>query len=396
MSSLPVLHYPWPFDSSSGHGSFVVIVAFASDGRVAFVRSAEKERDWELPGGRIHSGEGACAAAVREMKEETGWELENEQEVAIIYNTAGNEVHSRVKVVAGRIPAVPAVGSPDQEILECTLRYSTPQPSTFKRSWVEQVIGLAAKQISVHENKLLWNCIAREYESSTYISDTVVHYGPLIAGENQMKLLPDLTGSRVLDLGCGGGQNLSALWHYGAAEGVGVDFSREQVSIARERLRNTDFEVVEADMSEYPIKGRFDLILSIFSLAFVANPEPLFQRIAKSLSPGGVFILSIDNPDRAGKDFTGQKSDWNVSHSSRRLWSTEHSAPIVYSHHLHSRSTLFGAFEAARLKVEAILEPRALPKSEIMSAPYRSDYYLERYEELRTSVYSMIIKARRM
>jgi len=395
MSLLPVLQYDWPFDPDGAMDEFVVIVAVAPDGRVVFVRSSEYGRYWELPGGRIRSQESPCDAAVREMREETGLNLELPLEVAIIQNMVGKDIHSKVKVVSGSVSEEPIAPIFDDEIVEYALWLSTPQPSTFDAAWVDRVIALAMQGMSSRDNMQLWDRIAGEYDHSTNISETVVHYGPLLPGEDRLNLLPDLAGARVLDLGCGAGQNLAALKNAGARECVGVDISLEQVAMCRARLTGDSFKIVQADMATYPIEREFDLVLSVFSLAFVADVEVLFKRIFHALSIRGRLVFSTDYPDCLSVTGARQKSKWQLSPSRQRYWTSINSGAIPYQHHLHSRADLLGALDAAGFEIEHVLEPSVLPIGEIDAAPYRSRHYLDRYDELRVKPYTLIIKARR-
>lgn len=54
--------------------SYVYVIAF-SDDRFLMVRHARRE--WEMPGGKIEPGEDPQAAATREFREETGYEVQN-------------------------------------------------------------------------------------------------------------------------------------------------------------------------------------------------------------------------------------------------------------------------------------------------------------------------------
>lgn len=45
----------------------------------------------------------------------------------------------------------------------------------------------------------------------TRISLEDVHYGPLSAGESELKLLGNVRGKDILEIGCGGGQNAIVL-----------------------------------------------------------------------------------------------------------------------------------------------------------------------------------------
>jgi 2-polyprenyl-3-methyl-5-hydroxy-6-metoxy-1,4-benzoquinol methylase len=79
--------------------------------------------------------------------------------------------------------------------------------------------------------KKSWDKIAVHYKERYDISRETVHYGPLCPGEDRLGLLGDISGKKVVDLGCGGGQNSVALKKMGA-EVMGVDISSEQTGLA--------------------------------------------------------------------------------------------------------------------------------------------------------------------
>src|SRR3972149_5538370 len=74
-----------------------------------------------------------------------------------------------------------------------------------------------------------WDKIAEYYNIRYEISCDVVHYGPLCPGEDRLRLLGDIRGKKVIDMGCGGGQNAVALAKMGAKV-TAVDFSCEQIN----------------------------------------------------------------------------------------------------------------------------------------------------------------------
>ena len=58
------------------------------------------------------------------------------------------------------------------------------------------------------KNEQYWEEIAAEYQAETVISTDDFHYGPLIAGDSTLKLLPEtLERLDCLEVGCGGAQN---------------------------------------------------------------------------------------------------------------------------------------------------------------------------------------------
>jgi len=53
--------------------SYVYVIAFDREGRFLMVRHAR--RAWEMPGGKLEPGEDPEAGAVREFREETGYDV---------------------------------------------------------------------------------------------------------------------------------------------------------------------------------------------------------------------------------------------------------------------------------------------------------------------------------
>ena len=87
------------------------------------------------------------------------------------------------------------------------------------------------------EAKKGWNTISRSYHEKTRISLEDVHYGPISPGESELKLLGDVKGKDILEVGCGGGQNTIVLAKW-SARSVGLDISEEQIKYARKLAKN--------------------------------------------------------------------------------------------------------------------------------------------------------------
>src|SRR5438874_13570451 len=91
-----------------------------------------------------------------------------------------------------------------------------------------------------------WDAHARWYQGRANLPTDVVHYGGDIGTEADYRLLGDLKGKRVLELGCGGAQCSIAFAKQGAIA-IGVDFSAEQLSFAR---RLCDREGVKVELHQ--------------------------------------------------------------------------------------------------------------------------------------------------
>lgn len=108
--------------------------------------------------------------------------------------------------------------------------------------------------------------------------------------ESFSRSLPD--PARVLDAGCGHGT--PTLRRIGLdSRAVGLDFSREQLHIARE----TDFAtaLVHADMTDLPFQtSTFDAVTAFDSLIHVplSDRQTVLEEFARVLRPGGRVLLS--------------------------------------------------------------------------------------------------------
>ena len=135
-------------------------------------------------------------------------------------------------------------------------------------------------------------------------------------------------GARVLDLGCGPGlpstQALASRFDV-----TGVEISEAQLEAARRNVPAASF--VHGDMTQvdFPPES-FDGVTAFYAISHVPRDEhgPLFERIARWLVPGGLFLATLgsgDNPDWTG-EWLGQPMFFS-SHdadANRRLLSAAH------------------------------------------------------------------------
>lgn len=114
-------------------------------------------------------------------------------------------------------------------------------------------------------------------------------------------VLPDLSNSRVLDAGCGGGRYTVA-WHLlGAREVLGVDLSEAGVSDARARvdamkISNVKFELM--DVVDLPLPDNsFDIVFSNGVLHHTRDWRTGVGNVVRVLKPGGLgWLYLIENP----------------------------------------------------------------------------------------------------
>lgn len=111
------------------------------------------------------------------------------------------------------------------------------------------------------------------------------------------KLLPDFTGQRALDLGCGFGWHCVYAAEHGAAAVLGIDLSEKMLERAREQSAGwpVEYRRVALEDYEYPPEA-FDVALSSLAFHYVEDFRVLARKVARTLRPGGAFVFSVEHP----------------------------------------------------------------------------------------------------
>ncbi len=100
-----------------------------------------------------------------------------------------------------------------------------------------------------------------------------------------------LKGKTVLDIGCGTGIHSRILESYGARV-ISVDISMA-VDVAYQKSKGKNITVIQADISDLPLKKKFDYIFSIGSLHHMDDPKKGVISIKSVLKKRGIFFLKV-------------------------------------------------------------------------------------------------------
>ena len=156
--------------------------------------------------------------------------------------------------------------------------------------------------MTIHQQRRSWNRAAERYQAQHRIGTACVHYGPIAPDERTLKLLGDVTGKQILEIGCGGGQNCIALARQGAHV-TGIDLSDAQIDFARRLAQeegvSVDFRQGEAVDLGFVATDSLDWLLAVYLFPYVEDVLAVLGECARTLRPGGKLILSQDHPIRA-------------------------------------------------------------------------------------------------
>jgi len=161
-------------------------------------------------------------------------------------------------------------------------------------------------------------------------------------------MLPDVTGLRIADLGCGFGWFCRWARENGAARVLGLDLSEKMLARARAARQDTgvSYELADLDQLSLPRAG-FDLVHSSLALHYVEDVVRLFETVHQALPPGGHFVFSTEHPIFMAPANPG----WLVDAAGRKTWpvdqylvegprSTDWLARGVVKHHRTIGTTL--------------------------------------------------------
>lgn len=109
-------------------------------------------------------------------------------------------------------------------------------------------------------------------------------------------------GARILDLGCGEGDNLARLLDEDLPFGSYLGLDRSPAVLARARARFAGIPKIEFErndlLNDQLPTGEFDLILSAWALDHLEDPFVLIVRALRQLRQGGHAMLLFVSPPR--------------------------------------------------------------------------------------------------
>jgi SAM-dependent methyltransferase len=148
-----------------------------------------------------------------------------------------------------------------------------------------------------------WDGDADDYqaEHGAFLGDSDFVWCPEGLREADARLLGDVRGRRVLELGAGAAAG--ARWLAGqGADPVALDLSAGMLRHARaaERRSGVRVPLVQADALALPFRsGAFDVVCTAFgAIPFVADSLAAMREVARVLRPGGSWVFSITHPMR--------------------------------------------------------------------------------------------------
>lgn len=111
------------------------------------------------------------------------------------------------------------------------------------------------------------------------------------------KLIPDLLGKAVLDLGCGYGHNCVDFVARGASEVVGVDLSEKMLAVAKAESAHDRITYINMNMADIKtLNQTFDVIYSSLALHYIEDFVTFAKDMYGQMNDGGYLLFSQEHP----------------------------------------------------------------------------------------------------
>lgn len=219
--------------------------------------------------------------------------------------------------------------------------------------------------LSSRANRGWWDGNADDYqaEHGAFLRDAGFVWCPEGLDEADARLLGEVRGRDVLEIGCGAAQCARWLVSEGARVAA-FDLSRGQLLHSRRIDQESGLRVpvVQADAEALPFAAEsFDVACSAFgALPFVADPGAVFAEVRRVLRPGGRFVFSVSHPirwafpdDPGPRGLTSDRSYFDRAPYEER----DERGTLTYVEHHRTLGDWVGLIAGSGLVLTGLVEP---------------------------------------
>jgi malonyl-CoA O-methyltransferase len=213
------------------------------------------------------------------------------------------------------------------------------------------------------DNEAVYKSVAAGFAELADTYDARLAGNPLhlLESTETLAALPDLSGIRVADIGCGTGRYTIELARRGPAAVAGIDLVPGMLQTARRKAGRAGIDVrwEQGDLNgALPVTdGAFDTAVCALVLSFLPDVRPALTEMARVLRPGGALIVSDYHPHglltaRAASAAAGRRD-----HAPYLRFTTADGAECRIAQTPHRTSDMFATARAAGLTLEHMAEP---------------------------------------
>lgn len=190
----------------------------------------------------------------------------------------------------------------------------------------------------------------------------VVQYGPDIGTEAELRLLGNVAGKRVLDLGCGSGLATVAFAKQGA-HAIGLDQAPELLTAARRAAERegVKLELHQGDLADLAFMraDSVDLVFSAWAFGWVPDLNRVFRQVHRVLKEGAPLVFSIPHPAYGLVDDDSPDQPLLVRRSYFDRGPIDDADEGPFGGHHHTISDVFMGLVRSNFRVDVLIEPES-------------------------------------
>jgi SAM-dependent methyltransferase len=151
------------------------------------------------------------------------------------------------------------------------------------------------------QNRASWNADSDAYQErhgAQLAESTGLAWGVSQIPEADLRVLGQVTGKDILELGCGAAQWSIALAKLGGRP-IGLDLSERQLEHARRLMAEAavEFPLIHGSAERVPLPdASFDTVFCDHGAMTFADPYRTVPEVARLLRPGGLFAFNHHTP----------------------------------------------------------------------------------------------------
>lgn len=201
---------------------------------------------------------------------------------------------------------------------------------------------------------------AYQHEHGKWLGHDDLMWCPEGIREAEARLLGDLQGRTVLEVGCGAAQCTSWVQQQGA-QAVGID-------VAIGMARFADGRALVSDARALPFaNATFDTAFTAFgAISFVPDPHRIHLEVARVLRPGGKWVFSVPHPLLWGFGPEGDETGLTAMrpYFDRTPYiETDAAGKPVYAEYQHLLGDHIRALAGAGFRLLDLIEPEWTPNA---------------------------------
>ncbi|SES19062.1 class I SAM-dependent methyltransferase [Corynebacterium cystitidis] len=206
-----------------------------------------------------------------------------------------------------------------------------------------------------HANRTYWDSDAARYHDEHPAYLTGFNWCPEMLSEENARLLGDVVGKRVLEVGCGSAP--CSTWLADDQPGAFVTAFDISAGMLSHSLRAVP--LVQADVLALPYRtGAFDVAFSAFgALPFIRDEVAALQEIRRVLSPDARFIFSVNHPMRWVFPDDPSSFTAEISYFAREYEEYDDTGALVYAEYHRTFGDWVRAIRAADFELVDVIEP---------------------------------------